>query len=69
MNPVSGPATSRGKANRLENSAYWVAEKRFWVMRSSSTPNAPIPIPLVTFSKLIAPYIRGTFTSLWATRM
>ena len=39
----SGPASRRGRANRLEKSAYWVAEKRFCVMRSSSTEKAPVP--------------------------
>ena len=39
--PATGPASTRGIVKRLERSAYCVAEKRFWVRRSRSTPNAP----------------------------
>ncbi len=46
----------------LVNSSYWVAEKRFWVMRSRSTEKAPVPRPLVNFSNDRAPYI----TRVWS---
>ena len=51
--PAIGPASSRGSANRLEKSAYCVAENRFCVMRSSSTEKAPVPRPDVNSSKLV----------------
>ena len=41
--PQIGPAAIREIPNRLENKAYWVAEKRFWVRRKSRTKNAPVP--------------------------
>ena len=43
--PATGPARMRGIEKRLERSAYCVAEKRFSVRRSSSTPKAPVPRP------------------------
>ncbi len=52
----------RGRPNRLEKSAYWVAEKRFWVMRSSSTEKAPLPRPLDSVSKPKAASISGRLT-------
>ena len=58
-NPLIGPANSRGSANRLEKSAYCVAEKRFCVTRSSRTENAPVPIPDVSSSNPVAEYIKG----------
>ena len=60
-NPLAGPASRRGSANKLENNAYCVAENRFCVMRSSSTLNAPVPIPDVSNSKLVAAYMSGRF--------
>ena len=70
MKPAIGPETTRGSPKRLENSAYCVAEKRFWVMRSSSTENAPVPSPWVSVSKPMAPYISGRSTCpAAATRM
>ena len=65
--PATGPASTRGIVNRLERSAYWVAEKRFWVSRSRSTPKAPMPSPLVPSSKACAAYMSGRFTPTWAT--
>ena len=62
--PVIGPATTRGNANRLENSAYCVAEKRFSVRRSSSTEKAPVPMPDVSSSKPVAAYIASSIGSL-----
>ena len=67
--PVTGPAISRGRPNRLEKSAYCVAEKRFCVMRNSSTPKAPMPRPVVKVSKERAPYIKRRSTSLRASMM
>ena len=58
-NPVTGPASTRGSAKRLESRAYCVAENRFSVRRSSSTENAPLPIPDVSISKPVAAYIAG----------
>ena len=40
--------------------------KRFSVSRSSSTENAPVPIPDVSNSKLVAEYISGRFG--WPTQ-
>ncbi len=57
--PAIGPASSLGNANRLVKRAYCVAENRFWVMRSSSTENAPVPRPDVSSSNPAAPYISG----------
>ena len=48
--PLTGPDTRRGSPNRLEKSAYCVAEKRFWVRRSSNTAKAPVPMPWVRLS-------------------
>ncbi len=45
LKPAMGPATMRGRLKRLEKRAYCVAEKRFWVMRRSSTEKAPVPSP------------------------
>src|SRR5207245_10103900 len=55
--PVSGPARRRGRPNRLEKSAYCVAEKRFSVRRRRSTEKAPVPNPEVSISKPVAAYI------------
>jgi hypothetical protein len=52
--PVMGPAATRGSANRLEKSAYWVAENRFSVNRRSKTENAPVPMPDVSNSNPVA---------------
>ena len=43
--PAGGPARTRGIVKRLESSAYCVAENRFCVRRSRSTPKAPLPRP------------------------
>ena len=64
-NPVIGPATTRGRANRLEKSAYWVAENRFSVRRSSSTEKAPVPMPDASNSNPVAAYRAGAD---WARR-
>ena len=64
---MTGPASTRGSVKRLDRSAYCVAEKRFWVSRSSSTPKAPEPRPLETCSNACAAYITGRFTPTWAT--
>ena len=65
--PAGGPAKVRPSAKMLEKSAYCVALKRRWVSRSSSTPKAPVPIPLVPASKKEAAYMTGRLTP--ASRM
>ena len=65
--PVMGPASTRGRVKRLESSAYCVAEKRFCVSRSSSTPKAPEPRPLERCSNACAAYITGRLTPTSAT--
>jgi len=48
---AGGPVSTRVIDMRLDSSAYWVAENRFWVRRNSRTMNAPVPRPLVPISK------------------
>ena len=66
--PATGPARIRGSVNRLESSAYWVAEKRLSVSRISSTPKAPCPRPLEPSSNAIAAYMSSRLVPpTWAT--
>ncbi|PYQ04921.1 MAG: hypothetical protein DMF82_09640 [Acidobacteria bacterium] len=64
---AGGPASTRGIEKRLESSAYCVAEKRFCVRRSSSTPKAPVPMPLMPSSNATAEYMTRRFGPTWAT--
>ena len=57
--PQMGPEAILGIPNRLERSAYCVAENRFWVNRRSNTKNAPVPSPVVRASKPTAPKSSG----------
>ena len=65
--PLIGPASTRGRVKRLESSAYCVAEKRFCVSRSSSTPKAPVPRPLEQVLECLAAYMTGRLTPTCAT--
>ena len=67
VTPVIGPEITRGMPKNADSSAYCAAEKRFWVSRSSSTENAPVPRPWVRFSKPIAPYIAGLLVGMFAS--
>ena len=67
ITPATGPASTRGRVNRLESSAYCVAEKRFWVRRRSRTPKAPLPSPAEPSSNAVAAYITGRLGPTWAT--
>ena len=66
--PLKGPASRRGSAKSPEKSAYWVAEKRFSVIRSRSTENAPVPSPPVSSSNAEAPYIQARLPPAPATK-
>src|SRR5439155_4816560 len=64
----NGPERMRGRPERVQKSAYCVAENRFWVSRTRGTEKAPVPIPITRLSKAVAEYMRGRFTPCPARR-
>jgi len=65
MNPVGAESTSRPKAMKLVNSAYWVAVNFLFVMLAINAMKAAVPIPPLRFSKPITTARAGM---LWPKR-